>query len=390
MKALVLSGGGSKGAYQIGVWKALRKLKIKYDIVTGTSVGALNGAIITQNNFNKAINTWNTISMNKMFGKDIKTNSNMDLYKVYAKTFIEENGINPEGLEEIVKEAINLDKFYKSKIKYGLVTYNLTNMEPLILTKEDIPKDKLYDYLMASSACYPAFKPREIDEKKFIDGGYYDNIPINLAIDLGATEAIVVDLSAPGLKKRPKKNIPITRIKPNNNLANFLEFDKDLAKQNIKYGYNDTMKVFNKYIGKKYTFNKNIITKLKKIYQDTFIHVFKEVINSKTALTAINKILNIENIEENIDQVIDKVLLKSMEYLGSKYNLDDTKIYNLKSYNKLLISNFKKSLKQDPDSKELEIYNLLKKQKYNKVKPLALKNPLSFLSSLYVYTILED
>ena len=221
MRALVLSGGGSKGAYQIGVWKALRKLKIKYDIVTGTSVGALNGAIITQNDFHKAINTWNTISMNKMFGKDIKTNSNMDLYKVYAKTFIEENGINPEGLEEIVKEAINIDKFYKSKIKYGLVTYNLTNMEPLVLKKEDIPKDKLYDYLMASSACYPAFKPREIDEKKFIDGGYYDNIPINLAIDLGATEAIVVDLTAPGLKKKPKKIIPTTRIKPNNNLANF-------------------------------------------------------------------------------------------------------------------------------------------------------------------------
>ena len=390
MKALVLSGGGSKGAYQIGVWKALRKLNIKFDIVTGTSVGALNGAIITQNNFNKAINTWNTISMNKMFGKDINTNSNLELYKVYAKTFIDENGINPEGLEEIVKEAINLNKFYKSKIKYGLVTYNLTNMEPLILKKEDIPKDKLYDYLMASSACYPAFKPREIDEKKFIDGGYYDNIPINLAIDLGATEAIVVDLSALGLKKKPKKNIPIIRIKPNNNLANFLEFDKDLAKQNIKYGYNDTMKVFNKYIGKKYTFNKNIITKLKRKYQDTFIHVFKEVINSKTALNTINKILNIEDIEKNIDQVIDKVLLKSMEYLGSKYNLDDTKIYNLKSYNKLLIFNFKKSLKQEPDSKELEIYNLLKRQKYNKVKPLALKNPLSFLSSLYVYTILED
>ena len=42
-RAIVLSGGGSKGSYQIGVWKALRKLKIDYQIVTGTSVGALNG-----------------------------------------------------------------------------------------------------------------------------------------------------------------------------------------------------------------------------------------------------------------------------------------------------------------------------------------------------------
>ena len=45
MKALVLSGGGAKGSYQLGVWKALRELNIKFDIITGTSVGALNGAL---------------------------------------------------------------------------------------------------------------------------------------------------------------------------------------------------------------------------------------------------------------------------------------------------------------------------------------------------------
>ena len=47
-RAVVLSGGGSKGSYEIGVWKALRRLHIKYDIVTGTSIGALNGALMTQ------------------------------------------------------------------------------------------------------------------------------------------------------------------------------------------------------------------------------------------------------------------------------------------------------------------------------------------------------
>ena len=67
MRAVVLSGGGSKGAYQIGVWKALRKLKIKYEIVTGTSVGALNGAIMVQNNYYKAYNLWSNISMDKIF-----------------------------------------------------------------------------------------------------------------------------------------------------------------------------------------------------------------------------------------------------------------------------------------------------------------------------------
>ena len=51
MNALVLSGGGGKGAYQIGVWKALRKLHYKIDIVTGTSVGALNAVLVTQKSY---------------------------------------------------------------------------------------------------------------------------------------------------------------------------------------------------------------------------------------------------------------------------------------------------------------------------------------------------
>ena len=46
--AIVLAGGGSRGAYQIGVWKALREMGIDYQLVTGTSVGALNGVLMVQ------------------------------------------------------------------------------------------------------------------------------------------------------------------------------------------------------------------------------------------------------------------------------------------------------------------------------------------------------
>ena len=58
MRAIVLSGGGSKGAYQMGVWAALKKLNIHYDIVTGTSVGALNAALMVQKTFYKGLFFW--------------------------------------------------------------------------------------------------------------------------------------------------------------------------------------------------------------------------------------------------------------------------------------------------------------------------------------------
>ena len=58
MKGLVLEGGGTKGAYQIGAYKALRDLGIEFQGVTGTSIGALNGAYIIQNDIEIMEDIW--------------------------------------------------------------------------------------------------------------------------------------------------------------------------------------------------------------------------------------------------------------------------------------------------------------------------------------------
>ena len=82
MKAVVLSGGGSKGSYQMGVWKALRKLHYNYEIVTGTSAGALNGALMTQNSYFKGLRLWQKINLKVLFGEDtLELSNNLDLYK---------------------------------------------------------------------------------------------------------------------------------------------------------------------------------------------------------------------------------------------------------------------------------------------------------------------
>ena len=59
---IALAGGGSKGSYEIGVWKALRELGMCYDIVTGTSIGAVNGALMVMGDYDRAENLWNTIT----------------------------------------------------------------------------------------------------------------------------------------------------------------------------------------------------------------------------------------------------------------------------------------------------------------------------------------
>ena len=95
-------------------------------------------------------------------------------------------------LEDNLKRLLNLNKFYKSKINYGLVTVRLPNFKPITLTKREIPKEELKDYIIASATCFPVFKKKKIGESSFIDGGYHDNLPINLAINMGATEVIAL------------------------------------------------------------------------------------------------------------------------------------------------------------------------------------------------------
>ena len=268
MKAIVLSGGGAKGSYQIGVWKAIRELNIKYDIITGTSSGALNGALMTQNSYHKAKRLWLKINNRVLFGDNaIESTNNIDIYKMYAKEFLKKGGMDVSELEDLIRKAIKIDKIYNSKINFGLVTYNLSKKKVYELSKKEIDKDKMADYLMASATCYPAFQKKDIEGLKYVDGGYYDNLPIALAQKLGADEIIAVDLRAPGVKRRIKKNKDnITYIRPNNKLTSFLNFYQEGAKRNMAFGYNDTMKVFGHLEGRRYTFKKGELKNNSKKY----------------------------------------------------------------------------------------------------------------------------
>lgn len=311
--AVVLSGGGSKGSYQLGVWKALRDLHIKYDIVTGTSIGAINGVLMCEKSYFKAKRIWKKLNLEYLFNKMPKSNKDFDILKLFGNNFLKNGGMDIKKIETILENTINKRKFYKSKIDFGLITYNFTTKKPLILSKDKIPSDKLIDYLMASATCFPAFKMKEIDGNKYIDGGYYDNLPIELACNLGAEFLIIVDLGSIGLKKKPTKKVKQITIKPRNTISFFLNFNEEEAKTNIKFGYNDTMKAFKKLDGNKFTFRKNSLTKY---FQ-----------NNKDILLDSN----------------EKSFLSSIEQLGKIFKLEESKIYSLKTF----IRELNKKLEQE-------------------------------------------
>ena len=393
MRALVLSGGGSKGSYQIGVWKALRRLHIKYDIVTGTSAGALNGALITQGSYYKALNVWKKINLKILFGEDaIESDKSLDIYKMYGKNFLKNGGMDVKEIENIIDKAINKKKFFNSKINYGLVTFNLSKATPIEIEKKDIPEEKLADYLMASATCYPAFKKKDIEGLKYIDGGFYDNLPINLALNMGADEIIAVDLRAPGVKKNPKKKVPTVTIKPNNKLTNFLNFYEEGNKKNIKFGYNDTLKAYGKLEGKEFTFKKKQLKKNCDLHQEIYEHIIKNILNSKTLIKAITDVLNITTNETTDSR--KNIFLKIMEQTGKAFNLDETKIYTAKKFNRLLRKKLKACLKNTNLANkkitiELDLYKKLKEKNYKDLQKSALTHPLELLKAVYLFSITE-
>lgn len=61
-QAIALAGGGTKGAYQVGAWKAMRELGIPFDIVTGTSIGSVTAALMVQDDFDRAWELWTHIT----------------------------------------------------------------------------------------------------------------------------------------------------------------------------------------------------------------------------------------------------------------------------------------------------------------------------------------
>ena len=405
---LVLSGGGSKGAYEIGVYAALKYLKKDINIVTGTSVGAINGVFVAQKDLKGALKFWDHVNFKTIFDENefppIENEKLSKIYMQYAKSFINEGGLDIYKMKNIFDDYFKASRFYNSNIDYGLITYNFSKNKPVIKTKKDLTKDNIKDYVLASASCYPAFKPYLINNEMHIDGGYYDNLPINLAIDLGATEIIAVDLRAIGFKKNIKdKTVNVTYIAPRNKIGSFLVFDKTQARKAIKLGFNDTMKTFNKLEGDKFTFRKyNLIknynkyinkyeTKLNDIFKQSDSKLLNKVFNSKI----FKDILNNKILYNNFNDLI--------EIAGKFFNFDESVIYNIKSYNKGLLTALSNTpaaqleeIKTSLKNKELE--NIIDRRKivkyfYNQIEmgEIAFKYVLpfsnEFLVALYIYTV---
>ena len=164
---------------------------------------------------------------------------------------------------------------------------------------------------------------------------------------MGATEILAVDLSVLAINKKPKdKNIKVDVIKMKDKTPLTLTFTKEYANKNIKYGYNDTMKHFNKLDGKFYTFRKNDLDKSYNELNKYFVEILKSTILNEPKNKIVNELFSIAKINKLFVKIkynhdFKEEVEEALEHLGVLFDIPNENIYSIKKYNKLLIRKVK-------------------------------------------------
>lgn len=352
--AIVLAGGGSRGAYQMGVWKALNELGIQYQIVTGASVGALNGAVMAQKDFDLAMEMWEKLTTPDIVDIDLKPEDvdyqqrhwEVGVWHSFLHKAVEENGVDFAPLEKIMRGVVSEQRVRESDVDLGIVTVEYPSMKPLELAKKDIPEGKLIDYLVASAACFPAFKSKQIDNKQYIDGGYRDNLPINLAIEMGADEVLAINLDSVGVLKKPKTDaVPVHYLSSSWDLGPFLWFEPTLTARNIKLGYLDAMKLYGKLEGSAYAFlPREIRYNAQRLssFADEIFTMVRENMGGPDYIQHIARFRLVKAMRRNPKEeiTVEEVVASAMEITGKLMEVDPTETYTAKSFNQAILEKF--------------------------------------------------
>lgn len=256
----VLEGGGLRGAYQAGAIKALYEKGIRPSVVTGTSIGALGGALISLGKLDLMLELYKNFEASDFFKLDSSTIEDLELEKDVFKQLsqisralmgvVREGGIDISPMEEMLRKEVQEDELRKSPIKLGLVTLALPRLEPVEIYVEDIPQGQVHDYLLAS-AYLPFFKA---EERRFVDGWFVDNFPLNLLEEKGPFDHIyMIRTHGGGLKKSSWYQEGVTLISPSRRTGRVFNLDLDKIHDNLEMGYYDTLRILEGHAGHYYT-----------------------------------------------------------------------------------------------------------------------------------------
>lgn len=256
---IVLSGGGGKGAYELGVWKALKELELDkhINVFSGTSIGAFNAVLFAQDDIILAEELWNEITMDKLVplnkfeifkkGMGLAIGAkNINFAKKHLNQKNEEKSVSKVGAIEIIDKYLKVERIKdRNKICYVACT-ELPELNVKYFKLNDYEDDVAKSMVLASASLPLIYESTKVFNSRYIDGGIADNTPIQPVYGEGCDIIIVVLLSKEGKVDRSLyPNTHIIEIFPRNLdesvINGTLNLDHESKRNRIRQGYKDTI-----------------------------------------------------------------------------------------------------------------------------------------------------
>lgn len=279
--ALVLGGGGAKGAYEVGAIAALDELGIKTGSVFGTSVGALHAAMYAQGSMDAAAALWDNIRLSDVVSEESLAIAD-DAENIFdhpekllefITRYAQKKGVDVSPLMDILHKLIDEDKIRRSGVHLGIVTTRFPSLAMVEKRLEEMETGSLIDWLMASASCFPIFPMKQVGGDRYIDGGFCDNTPVEMAVRSGARDIVAIDIGKHRSHTQYDRRPNITYIRTSQPLGGLLTLDSALSARNRILGYNDVMRAFGRMRGVSYSFDAVDAQALYARAQDYVIHL---------------------------------------------------------------------------------------------------------------------
>lgn len=298
---LVLSGGGAKGAYHVGVMQAITELNMPIHQIAGASIGALNGAVLASApNINvgteRLVKIWEHLPSQQaiqfnpealklglikfLVSAGLKFNTPIDFVveRISKKFFSVDNLFKDQVLVELLSEYVDIQQLQTSlplyvsifkQYKHNMAVDDLfQGLIDLLQTEvlgvenqhsefrhiQSLPLEQQKEMILASSALPFLFKAYQNESKRYTDGGQggmiksQGNTPIQPLIDAGCKHIIVVHLDGQSLWHRHDfSDVEVIEIRPSidmGGMKEMLNFSADHVQKLMKTGYDDAKKAF--------------------------------------------------------------------------------------------------------------------------------------------------
>ena len=262
---LCFTGGGARGAYQIGAAQALSDLGIYENIsaFSGTSIGAANVAVMASTSIEQARDIWFNIPedalklsgpiIDKIRKEKFKT-LDSGLYTMETFNRIMIDVIDYDILKEknvfiTVSESGDMTKNFLELFKSTYKHYVKRDSKVLYLPLKELNKEEQIKAVIASCSIPFVFPAVTSNDKKYYDGGVFDNTPIRPLVEMGCNEIIVIGISFFAFKfiqSEKFTDVKIHQIKGKKKMGGVLDFNSKHSKETYDYGYQDTLAYFEK------------------------------------------------------------------------------------------------------------------------------------------------